>query len=174
MTTQRLDLAAHDIHAYAATRNVRDVIGRREPWRKDDAHSIRIRKCVGFILGVEPLLHCFCANLFGVDARAVVRDHNDDVISLVTRDESDLTRARLALLLTVVRMLNAMIKRVSQKVHQRIADLVDDRAIEFGFLALDREVDVLVEFLGDVAHHAREAIEHLADGNHAHLHDDIL
>ena len=92
----------------------------------------------------------------------------------MTRDESDLTRARLALLLTVVGMLDAMIERVSQKVHQRIADLVDDRTVEFGLLALDREVDVLVEFLGDVANHARETVEHLADGNHAHLHDDVL
>ena len=58
--------------------------------------------------------------------------------------------------------------------HDRIADLVDNRTVELGVFAFDCQIDFFVEFLGHVANHARESVKDLADRNHADFHDDVL
>ena len=92
----------------------------------------------------------------------------------MTRNQPDLTDARLALCLTRIGALNAVVEGVAQKMHDRIADLVDNGTVKLCLLALDGEVDLLAQFLRYVAHHARETVEHGTDRNHANLHDDVL
>ena len=92
----------------------------------------------------------------------------------MTCNQPDLADARLALCLTRIRALNAVVEGVAQKMHDRITDLVDNGTVKLRLLALDGEVDLLTQFLRYVAHHAREAVEHGTDGNHANLHNDVL
>ena len=54
--------------------------------------------------------------------------------------------------------------------HQWIANLVDNGTVQLRVLALDSQVDILVQLLGQVADHAREAVEYLAYRHHADLH----
>ena len=89
-------------------------------------------------------------------------------------DKTDFADAGLTLSFAFVRHFNAVIERISKQVHNRIANLVDNRAVEFGVLAFDCQVDFLIEFFGNVANHARETVKDLADGNHADFHNDIL
>ena len=92
----------------------------------------------------------------------------------MTRNQPDLTDARLALCLTGIGALNTVVEGVAQKMHDRIADLIDNGTVKLRLLTLDGEVDLLPQFLRYVAHHAWEAVEHGTDGNHANLHDDVL
>jgi len=56
---------------------------------------------------------------------------------------------------------------VAHQVHERVADLLDHGLVELGVGAADDELDLLAELARDVAHHAREAVEDLADRRHA-------
>ena len=58
--------------------------------------------------------------------------------------------------------------------HKRIEEVLDDRLVELGFLALDDEVDLFIKRLREVAHEAGKAAENLADGHHADAHDAFL
>ena len=67
-----------------------------------------------------------------------------------------------------------MIGRVADQVHQRIADLFDDRSVHLGVFAFDDELDLFALFGGDVAHDPRQPIENALHRQHARLHDLLL
>src|SRR5256884_443466 len=67
--------------------------------------------------------------------------------------------------------LDAVVHRVPQQVQQRVAELVQDRAVELDFLALDPERDLLAELAGQVTHQTGEPVEHLPHRRHARLDD---
>ena len=52
---------------------------------------------------------------------------------------------------------------------QRIADLVEDRAVELDLVPLHLESHLLAEIAGQIAHQSGEALEHLAHRRHARL-----
>ena len=174
LTAERFDFALNNVHADAAPADVADFFRGGEAGQEDDSDGVRVIHRVDFFLAEETFFHSFAANDIRVDTFAVVGDHDDDVVALVARDKSDFTDTRLALCLALVRHFDSVVERVAQEVHNRVADFVDDRAVEFGVLAFDCQIDFFVEFLGYVANHAREAVKDLADGNHADLHDDVL
>ena len=174
MTRKGLNLAADNVHADAASGNIGNLLRSREARQEDEADRIRIVETICLLLRNHALLDRLAADLARINARAVIRDHDDDVVPLMPRDETDFTDARLSLFLACIRALNAVVERVAQEVHDRIADLVDNGTIQLGLLTLDREVDLLAEFLGYVAHHSGEAVEHRTDRDHADLHNNIL
>ena len=110
-----------------------------------------------------------------IDSLPVVRDLDDDHVALVARR---LRRTVPSSLLPAARRsseaLDAMVEGVAHGMHEGIEEVLDDRLVQLGLLALDDEVDLLVEGLGEVAHEAREAAEDLADGHHADAHDAFL
>ena len=67
-----------------------------------------------------------------------------------------------------------MVHRVAQQVQQWLADLVEDGAVQLDLLALDPEVHLLAHLPGQVADHAREAVEDLPHRRHARGHDLAL
>ena len=67
-----------------------------------------------------------------------------------------------------------MVERVAHEVHERVADRVDDGAVELGVLADELELDLLAELAREVADEPREAQEDGLHGDHADLHDDRL
>ena len=142
-----LDLAAHNVHTNTAARDVRDLLRRREARQEDQANGICIVEAVRLTLRNHPLLNRLTADLVCINARTVVRDHDDNVVALVACDESDLAGARLSLRLACIGALNAVVKRVAQKMHDRITDLIDNRTVQLRLLTFDCEVDVLAEFL---------------------------
>ena len=70
--------------------------------------------------------------------------------------------------------LDAVVDGVAHQVHQRIADLLEHGLVELGAVAGEAQLDLLAEALAQVAHQARKAVEHEADGQHAHAHDAFL
>src|SRR3569623_941209 len=101
---------------------------------------------------------------------AAVGGHfDDDAAGVVVGVEPQLSFYRLAVRAPHVSGFDAVIERIAYQVHERIADLFDHGLVEFGFRAGNDELDVFADFLADVAHHALEAAERLADLHHAQL-----
>ena len=67
-----------------------------------------------------------------------------------------------------------MVQGVADEVAERVADLFEDGPVELGLLALDDQLDFLLEALGDVSHDPREAVEDRLDGQHAQARDLVL
>ncbi len=80
-----------------------------------------------------------------------------------------MTFGRFACCATCFGALDAVVHGIAQQVHERVADLFDDGLVQFGLRAIDDQVDVLAQFLADIAHHTAEAIEGVADGDHAQV-----
>ena len=57
---------------------------------------------------------------------------------------------------------------------ERILDQIEHLAVEFGLGALHFQVDLLAEFVGQIAHDARQLLPGIADRLHARLHDAFL
>ena len=67
--------------------------------------------------------------------------------------------------------LDAVVDGVAHQVGQRVADGLDDRLVQLGFLALHVDAHLLAAGDGQVADHARELVPDVADRLHARLHD---
>ena len=70
--------------------------------------------------------------------------------------------------------LDAVVHAVADHVHERLADLVDDRLVDAGGLALEDQLDLLALLARQVAHQPREALEDVADGQHPDVHHRLL
>ena len=112
---------------------------------------------LGLGLGDVALADRALPDLVGVDPGAVVGDLDDDAVALLARAESaTVPCGGLAQRDARRRVLDAVIDRVAHDVDERVVDLLEHLLVEFGVAALDDEVDVLAELLGQVAHGARE------------------
>ena len=74
----------------------------------------------------------------------------------------------------LLRRLEAVVERVADEVHERVAERVDHGAVELGVLAHELQVDLLAELGREVAHEPREAQEDGLDRDHPDLHDHRL
>ena len=74
----------------------------------------------------------------------------------------------------LLRPLEAVVERVAHEVHERVAERVDDGAVELGVLADELQLDLLAELGREVAHQPREAQEDGLDRDHPDLHDHRL
>ena len=110
MTRERFDLAAHDVHTDAAPRNIGDLLRRGKAGQEDETNGIRIVETIRFVLRDHALFHRLAADDVGVDARTVVRDHDNDVIALMTRNKPHLTDARLPFCLALVGTLDTVVE----------------------------------------------------------------
>ncbi len=80
-----------------------------------------------------------------------------------------MTLARLASRTPGFGAFDTVIHGIAQQVHERIADLLHHRLVQFGFRTADDQVDVLAQLLADVAYHSAEAVERIPDRDHAQV-----
>src|SRR5207249_856144 len=106
-----------------------------------------------------------------VDAAPVVAHADRHAGPLAHRCQDDLRFGLLSATPPLGLGLDAVVHRVPQQVQQRVAELVQDRAVELDFLALDPERDLLAELAGQVTHQTGESVEHLPHRRHARLDD---
>ncbi len=168
---QRLDVAAHDVHAHAAARQLADALGGREAGAEDQLEQLALGQALD-------ALH---AERAGARAHAVERDPGPVVVhfdhhaaGLVTRAQRHAAHGVLAGELAPRGRLEAMVERVAHHVRERVADGFHQRQVEFGFLALETQTRALAGELGQVAHAAREAPEGRADRHQARLEHDLV
>jgi hypothetical protein len=72
------------------------------------------------------------------------------------------------------RGLEAVVQRIADHVDERIADLLDDGAVELGVLAAGGEGDLLAEVAGEIAGEALHFLEGGLDRDHAQRHGGVL
>ena len=58
--------------------------------------------------------------------------------------------------------------------HKRVAELFEDRLVDLGLLARDREIDLLAKLLAHITHETRETIKREADWQHANSEHALL
>ncbi len=80
-----------------------------------------------------------------------------------------MTLGRFACRATRFGAFDAVVHGVAQQVHERVADLLDNGLVQFGFCAIDNQVDVFSQLLTDVAYHSAKTVESVADGDHAQV-----
>jgi hypothetical protein len=106
-----------------------------------------------------------------VDAATVVSDRDRDAGALAHRRKDDLAFRLLFLFLALGGRLDPMVHGVAQQVHQRIAQLVKNRAVELDLFALHAELDLFIELAREIAHQPGKAVEHLPHRRHPRLDD---
>src|SRR6185312_9105541 len=84
-----LDVAAHDVEADAAARDVRDRLRGREARAEDELLDLLLGHRRELGLGGEPVGNGFLADAVGRNAAAVIADLDDDVAADVMRVERD-------------------------------------------------------------------------------------
>ena len=108
---------------------------------------------------------------FGVDAPAVVRDLDPDLVARLAR--GDAKHADGTLVAALLRRLDAVIDRVADDVAQRIADHLDHLAIELDIAAIHLEPHLLAKIGAQIANHARQRREQAVDALHAGARDRV-
>src|SRR4051812_11656728 len=171
LAAELADHRPHGVHADAAAGDVARDLGGREAGQEQQLGRPLAVERIGRLGGDEPALDRALADLDGVDAAPVVANVDDDVAARMAR--RDLERAGLGLARgdAVLRRLEAVVQRVADEVDERVAQRLDDGAVELGVLADELELDVLGELARQVADEAREAHEDGVDRDHADLHD---
>jgi hypothetical protein len=122
----------------------------------------------------EPALDCLVGDELGVDAMAVVADFDDHAAAGVTRRDLERADRRFAGGAALGRRLESVIEGVAHQVHERVAQGVDDGAVQLRVGAHELELDLLAQLVGEVADQAGKAQEHDLDRDHAYLHDHGL
>ena len=82
------------------------------------------------------------------------------------RPERDRAERGLALCDTLLGRLDAMIGRIADHVDERVVELLDQGAVEFGILSLQHEPDILPLLDGEIANQPRHLLERSADRHH--------
>ena len=135
LAAQLADLRAHRVHADAAAGHVAHLLGGREAGREDElARPGRVDR-VDLARLDEAALGGLAGDAGGVDAPAVVRHADDDAAAGVAGGDLQAAALRLARRDALLRRLEAVVERVADEVHERVADGVDDGAVELGVLA---------------------------------------
>ena len=159
----RLDVRAHDVHADATARDARH--GRRggEARFEDELqhavgrHRRRLRG------GHKPPGDRLLADFFERDSAAVVGDLDRHPAALVEGPQREPARPRLSGGHAGRGRLDAVVDRVADEMRERIADALDQRPIELGVGAVDRQLHLLAAGDGKVADRSWEAAEDVLD-----------
>ena len=89
------------------------------------------------------------------------------------RFEDQLSLRGLARREAHLRRLDTVIDGVAQQVIQRCFELLENVAVHVGGLAANLERHRLAKALGQIPHHAREAVQAIGEGAHA-AHDGLV
>src|SRR5690606_22598015 len=124
-----LQVAAHDVHAHAAARDVRHQGGRREAAVEDQVDRLTVGEPPGGVLAQHAALDGQRTQRVRVDAFAVIRNCYDDAVLDLARRDRDPAGLGLAGGGAGLGRLDAVVDGVADDVDQRIADRLDDRAV---------------------------------------------
>ena len=128
-----------------------------KPGWKMRAYSFRLSE-LG-IGGDQAALDGAAAHRFRIDPFAVVRNANQYARARMPRGKMDGRRRAFAMRSTSLRRANAVVHAVADQMHQRIAQLIDDRFVELGIGAFHRELDILAQIARQIVDQPAEFLE---------------
>ncbi len=171
-TADALDVGLHDVHAHAASGDVRDALRRGEARDEDQSEHLAVGHARELFGGREVAVERALLDGGRVDADAVVDDLDVDHPAFVERAQRE--RALLGLSAAQLGALDAVVDGVAHEVGERVLDRLDDALVELGVPALEHEPHALARHALHVAHDAREAVPDVPDRLHARLHHGFL
>ncbi len=114
---------------------------------------------------------CALENLVHVDTATVVAHPDHDRRSFPRSRQGQLCRGGLAGNSPLRRRFHTVVQRVTQQMHDGFTDLIENRLVDLDVGPENLEHNLLSQGLRSVAHHSLEALERLADRNHARSRD---
>ena len=168
VSAEPLHRRAHRVHSDAAARQFGDCRRRRKARCEDQVDDFRVAHGRERFRGNDVALVRHLTNSSHIDAAAVVRDFEHDVLALAERAYADGRDGRFAGGRAHRGILDAVIDRVAQHVHQRLEEHLDDRLVRLGVVSLDHQPGGLAEIRGHFAYQARKALKRDAQRKDAH------
>ena len=150
---QFLDAGLYDVHTDSAPRNARCLIFRRETRQEHKVEALRRIQTVRGVSVDKTFFEGLAPKRVRAHAAPVIAYFDHYVIAFLPRHQAHDALFGLARRPAVFRHFNAVINGVANEMNQRIAEIVDHRAIELRVLAFEHEIHVLSEVAGEVARH---------------------
>src|SRR5574340_722611 len=172
VATDPLHVFLDDVHADAAARNIRNLVGGRKPGLEDEVEDVVIGEA-GVVCD-NPALARLGKDFFSVDTAAVVANFDQDVAGLVRRPELDSGYRVLTRGGAFGCALNAVIRGVADHVHHRVRQFLDHVAVELGVVPEGLQLGLLAALPAQVADQPGHSAEQLPDWDHAHGHGRFL
>jgi hypothetical protein len=164
---QLLDHVLHRIEPDAAAGNFGDGVAHGEAGQEQEFQQLGLGELRRHRLDRQAAAHHRRAHALEVDAAAIVGHADLQHAGGVARLQHDAAFFRLAAGAALRRILHGMVDGVAQQVAERRLQLVEHVAIDLGVLADDLQPHALVQFLGEVAHQARQRAGAVGEGTHA-------
>ena len=172
--TDRLDIGFHDIHADPAARDARHLGGRREAGFEDELQDPLVGEQRGGVGIDQAAGDGLCADRLHRDAGPVVLYLDRHLTTLVEGPQEKPARPRLAPRLAIGGRLDAMVDGISHQMRERIADALDQAAVEFGVGTVDDQLHFPSTGDCQVSHCPWKPVEHMLDRLHAGLDGRLL
>ncbi len=119
-------------------------------------------------------LHGLVFYLVDIDSLAVVSISMRIMLPFVGSPQMHRALLGLARGDPLLRAFHAMVQGVSDGVHERIQQILDDRFVQLRLFSLYNQLHFLIQTLGNGPGQGGEPGENLADGHHANAHDAFL
>ena len=167
VAAQALDMVAHDIQPHAAPRDVGHFRPRRHARPENEPQQVVLAHALGLGALNDAALNGAGAHRGAVDAPPVILHLDDDGTAALRRTDRNMALGALAGRDPFFRRLDAVVDAVAQQMGERRLDLLQHGAIYLGVAPRDRQVHLFVQLVSQIAYHAREALQHAADGHEA-------
>src|ERR1700726_3502357 len=149
---QVVDDRADHIHAHAAAGDFRDFRCGAEARLENQVHDFEIGETLNLGSFNNSLFHCVLANLYEVDAAAIVAHFDHNLRALVVRVQVNRAAGRLICGDALLGIFHAVIDGIAHEVHQRLGKRIENAFIEIRVLAGEFESDIFAALLGYIAH----------------------
>ena len=162
-----LDHVLHDVEADAAAGHVGDGGLHREAGQEQELEQLRLAQRARRVTGGEVARDDGVAQLLEIDAAAIVGHDDLERAGAVARLDPHQALRRLARRLARLRRLDAVIDGVAQQMAERRVELGQNVAVHLRRAADDLELHPPAERAGEIAHHARQALDAVGERPHA-------
>ncbi len=169
-----LDVGLDHVHADTATGDAGHLGGGGEAGLENVLLDLLLAHLLQLGFAGQAVLQDLRLDPVDRETAAVVADLDDDMAAFVIGVERDLAGFRFARAAALLRPFQAVVGGIAHHVGQRVLDHLQDLAIQLGVLADHDQFDLLLQFVAEVAHQARQLGPRIADRLHARLHDAFL
>ena len=157
---------AHHVQADAAPGKLGDVLARGKTGQEEKLDQLFLAHFGGRFVRGQFLAHDGRAEVFKVDALAVISEDDDEHARAVAGFEGQRALGGLAGALAFLGRFQAVIERVAEQVRQGSLQLFEDVAVHLRPRADEIEAGGLAERPGQVPHETREALRAVGEGAH--------
>src|SRR6516165_5854818 len=160
---------SNNVHADTAARNFRDFCGGTEAGLENQVERVLVAHAFGFLRLNYSFLDRVSANQREIDSAAVITDFDHHLRALMIGVQIDGTARGLSSSEALFGSAHPVIHGVSNQVHQRLGEGIQNAFVEVGVLSGNFQRNVFPSLLADVANNPRKTAEELFDRYHGNF-----